>query len=247
MFSATIDATAFRNALASVEVLVEECRIHVDSDGMRLRAADPALVALVDLTLDAEQFEQYEASEAVLGVNLERLSEILSVAETGDTVRMEFDERSRKLDVEVGTLSYTLGLLDPDSIRDEPDLPDLEPPAEVTLDGRHIDRGVKAAEMVSDHLRLAVDPDRETLVIAAEGDTDEVLVELGRQEVAALSPGPADSLYSLDYLTAINRVIPRGQTVTLELGEEFLAGFEFVVPEADQPVTYRVAPRLQRA
>jgi proliferating cell nuclear antigen len=247
MFTAIIDAKAFRNALESVGVLVEECRVHVDSDGMRFCAADPALVALVDLTLDAEQFEHYEASETVLGVNLERLSEILSVAETGDKVRMEFDKSSRKLDVEVGTLSYTLGLLDPASIREEPDLPDLEAPAEVALEGSHIDRGVTAAEMVSDHLRLAVDEDRETFAIEAEGDTDDVAVELGRDEVTELVPGPADSLYSLDYLTKINRMIPNDETVRLELGEEFLAGLEFEVPEAEQHVSYRIAPRIQHA
>lgn len=247
MFTATIEANAFRNALEAVGVLVEECRVHVDSDGMRFRAADPALVALVDLTLDAEQFEQYEARETVLGVNLDRLAEILGVAERGDHVRMAFDDESRKLHVDVGTLSYTLGLLDPQSIRDEPDLPDLEPPAEVALEGYHIDRGVTAAEMVSDHLRLAVDEDSETFAIEAEGDTDDVAVELGRDEVAKLVPGPADSLYSLDYLTRINRVIPGDTTVTLELGEEFLAGLEFEVPEAEQSVSYRIAPRIQHA
>lgn len=247
MFEATIEAKAFRRALEAVGVLVEECRVHVDSDGMRFRAADPALVALVDLTLDAERFERYEATEGVLGVNLDRLTEILGVAERGDRVRMALDDESRKLHVDVGTLSYTLGLLDPASIRDEPDLPDLEPPAEVALEGYHIDRGVKAAEMVSDHLRLAVDEASETFSIEAEGDTDDVAVELGRDDVATLVPGPADSLYSLDYLTKINRVIPNHETVTLELGEEFLAGLAFEVPEAEQPVSYRIAPRIQHA
>ncbi|MFC7071860.1 DNA polymerase sliding clamp [Halovenus rubra] len=247
MFTATIDAKAFRNVLESVGVLVEECRVHIDSDGMRFRAADPALVALVDLTLDAEHFEHYEARETVLGVNIERLTEILSVAESGDSIQMELDISSHKLTVEVGTLSYTLGLLDPDSIRDEPDLPDLEPPATVTLKGYHIDRGVKAAEMVSNHLRLAVDEDEETFAIEAEGDTDDVAVELGREEVTSLAPGSADSLYSLEYLTAINRVIPNDEPVTLELGEEFLAGLEFEVPEAKQSVSYRIAPRMQYA
>ena len=247
MFTATIEANAFRNVLEAVGVLVDECRVHVDSDGMRVRAADPAMVALVDLTLDAERFERYEASETVLGVNLERLTEILGVAERDDHVRMELDESSRTLHVDVGALSYTLGLLDPNSIRDEPDLPDLEPPAEVALEGYHIDRGVKAAEMVSDHLRFAVDEDSETFSIEAEGDTDDVSVELTRDEVTNLVPGPADSLYSLDYLTKINRVIPNDRTVTLELGEEFLAGVAFEVPEAGQPVSYRIAPRIQRA
>lgn len=247
MVRATIDATALQNVLEAVGVLVDECRIQVTREGMRFRAADPALVALVDVTLEADCFDEYNVSETVLGVNLTRLQDVLGVAENGEIVELTVDHATRTLQIEIGTLSYTLGLLDPDSIRGEPDLPGLDPPAEVTLDGAHIDRGVRAAEMVSDHLRLAVDEDRKTFSLEADGDTDDVAVELGQEEVTALAPGPADSLYSLDYLTAITRVMPSDATVTLELGEEFLAGIQFDVPETDQPVSYRIAPRIQHA
>lgn len=247
MVTATIDATALQTVVEAVGVLVDECRVRVTPEGMRFRAADPALVAMVDVTLDVSCFEQYEAVETVLGVDLDRLAAVLSVADSGDQVDLSLDETTRTLRVAVGTLSYTLGLLDPDSIRDEPDLPDLDPPATVTLSGTHIDRGVQAAEMVSDHLRLAVDEDSRTFALQADGDTDDVAVELGDEDVQSLSPGPADSLYSLDYLQAITRVMPADAMVTLELGEEFLAGIRFDLPEADQTVSYRIAPRIQHA
>jgi proliferating cell nuclear antigen len=247
MVIATIDATALQTVVEAVGVLVDECRVRVTSDGMRFRAADPALVAMVDVTLDASCFEHYECTETVLGLDLDRLAAVLGVAERGDSVDLSLDATTRTLHVGVGTLSYTLGLLDPDSIRDEPDLPDLDPPAEVTLSGAHIDRGVTAAAMVSDHLRLAVDEERETVSLQADGDTDDVVVELGDNDLQSFSPGPADSLYSLEYLKAITRVMPSDAAVTLELGEEFLAGIHFDLPDADQTVSYRVAPRIQHA
>jgi proliferating cell nuclear antigen len=247
MVTATIEATALQNVLEAVGVLVDECRIQVTTEGMRFRAADPALVALVDVRLPTDCFEEYDVTETVLGVDIKRLQDILRVADHGEYVALTVEDATRTLQVDIGTLSYTLGLLDPDSIRGEPDVPDLEAPAEVTLEGAHIDRGVRAAGMVSDHLRLAVDEDRETFSLEADGDTDDVAVELGRDEVTALTPGPADSLYSLEYLTAITRVMPSDARVTLELGEEFLAGIQFEVSQTDQPVSYRIAPRIQHA
>ena len=245
MFSATIAVSPFRDVLAAAGALVEECRIRVDPEGLRIRAADPAMVALVEVSLDADVFERYEATEEVLGVDLDRLREVLTVADADDQLRLELDAETRTLGVEIGTLSYTLALIDPESIRDEPDLPAHDPPAEVQVRGAQLDRGIRAADMVADHLRLRVDDDAEQFAIEAEGDTDDVAVELTREEVEELVAGHADSLYSLDYLRAMNKAIPAEATVSLELGEEFLAGVHFDATEPGPAVSYRLAPRIQ--
>lgn len=204
------------------------------------------MVALIDVSLDAEAFEQYEATDEVLGVDLERLREVLDVADADDLLRLELDAETRTLGVEIGTLSYTLALLDPGSIREEPDLPAQDPPARVALRGAQLDRGIRAADMVADHLRLRVDEDTEQFATEAEGDTDDVAVELTREELASLVAGRADSLYSLDYLREMNRAIPAEASVTLELGEEFLAGVHVDAGDPGPQVSYRLAPRIQQ-
>jgi proliferating cell nuclear antigen len=245
MFRATIAVSPFEELLDAVAVLVDECRVRVDPGGVQIRAADPAMVALVEVSLSADAFKRYEADGEVLGVDIERLCEVLRVADGDEMIRLELDPETRTLGIEIGTVSYTLALLDPASIRDEPELPAHDPPAEVRLRGTHLDRGIRAADMVADHLRLRVDDEAEQFAIEAEGDTDDVAVELTREEVEELVAGRADSLYSLDYLREMNKAIPREATVSLELGEEFLAGVHFDATEPGPAVSYRLAPRIQ--
>ncbi|MFB6361378.1 MAG: DNA polymerase sliding clamp [Halobacteriales archaeon] len=245
MFKAIVDAETLQEALDSVSVLVDECKIHLNEDGLAIRAVDPANVGMVDLELAAEAFESYQADGGLIGVNLSRLEDIAKMANAGQLVQLELDEETRKLHIDTDGLEYTLALIDPDSIRKEPDLPDLDLPAHIVLEGSNIDRAVKAADMVSDHIALGVDEDTETFYVDAEGDTDDVHFELGRADLIDLTVGPARSLFSLDYLKDMNRAIPKNGEVTVHLGEEFPVEMEFEIAEGQGHVTYLLAPRIQ--
>jgi proliferating cell nuclear antigen len=143
-------------------------------------------------------------------------------------------------------LSYTLALIDPDSIRQEPDIPDLDLPAEIIVEGQQLDRGIKAADMVSDHIRLRVDEDEPAFYVEAEGDTDDVDLRLGEGDLISLdTSGPADSLFSLDYLKDMNKAIPKDAEVRVELGEEFPVKLHYTFAEGLGEVTFMLAPRIQ--
>ena len=245
MFKAIVSASTLRDALDSVSVLVDECKIRLNEDGIGIRAVDPANVGMVDLTLEAAAFESYEADGGVIGVNLARLEDIAGMANSGDLVHLELDEETRKLHIRIDGLSYTLALIDPDSIRQEPDIPDLDLAAEIVVEGAQLDRGIKAADMVSDHIRLRVDEGTETFFIEAQGDTDDVDLELGRDALIDLTAGAADSLFSLDYLKDMNKAIPGDAEVTVELGEEFPVKLHYELAEGQGHVTYMLAPRIQ--
>jgi proliferating cell nuclear antigen len=245
MFRAIVSASTLQDALDSVSVLVDECKVRLNEDELSIRAVDPANVGMVDLTLPAAAFESYEADGGVIGVNLSRLEDIAGMADADDLVHLELDEETRKLHIEMDGLSYTLALIDPDSIRQEPDLPDLDLPANVVLEGAQLGRGITAADMVSDHIRLRVDPDAEAFYIEAEGDTDDVDLELDREDLIDLTAGPADSLFSLDYLKDMNRAIPSDAEVVVELGEEFPVKLHYEFAEGMGDVTFMLAPRIQ--
>lgn len=221
MFKAIVGASTLQDALDSVSVLVDECKIRLNDEELSIRAVDPANVGMVDLTLEAAAFESYEADGGVIGVNLARLEDIAGMANSGDLIHLELNEETRKLHIEIDGLSYTLALIDPDSIRQEPDIPDLDLASEIVVEGAQINRGITAADMVSDHIRLRVDETDEAFFIEAEGDTDDVDLRLAREDLIALTAGPADSLFSLDYLKDMNKAIPSDAEVTIELGEEF--------------------------
>jgi proliferating cell nuclear antigen len=243
MFKAIVRSGTLLAALDSVSVLVDECKIRLGEDKLTIRAMDPANVGMVNLGLDVSAFESYETDGGVIGVDLTRLEDIASMANADDLIHLELDEETRKLQIKIDGLEYTLALIDPDSIRQEPDLPDLDLPALVVIEGRDIDRAVKAADMVSDHIALGVDPDDEYFYVDAEGDTDDVHFELDRDDLIDLTAGDAHSLYSLDYLKNMNKAIASDAEVSTELGEEFPVKLHFDIAEGQGNVTFLLAPR----
>ncbi|MFD1646508.1 DNA polymerase sliding clamp [Haloarchaeobius litoreus] len=245
MFKAIVSAETLKTTLDSVSVLVDECKVHLDEDGIEIRAVDPANVGMVDLRLSAEAFESYEADGGVIGVNLSRLEDIAGMADAGQLVELELDEETRKLHIQIDGLEYTLALIDPDSIRQEPDIPDLDLSAEIVIEGKDINRAVKASDMVSDHIALGVDADDELFYVDAEGDTDDVHLELTTEQLIDLQAGDARSLFSLDYLKDMNKAIPADAEVTLELGAEFPLKITFPIAEGQGSVLFVLAPRIQ--
>jgi proliferating cell nuclear antigen len=246
-FSAIIEGSTIANALDSVSVLVDECKIRFKPDEMTIRAVDPANVGMVGLRLSDESFESYKGGgeENVIGINLGRFEDIIGMANSGDLVQMELNERTRKLEIHIDGLSYTLALIDPDSIRQEPDIPNLDLPAEVVAEGRQINRGITAADMVSDHITLRVDEQDEAFFIEAEGDTDDVDLRLSSDDLVDINAGPANSLFSLDYLKDMNKAIPKTAEVTMEVGEEFPVKLHYTLDDGRTAVTYMLAPRIQ--
>ena len=207
MFKAIVSADTLKTTLDSVSVLVDECKIHLEEDGLEIRAVDPANVGMVDLSLSADAFESYEADGGLIGVNLSRLEDIAGMADAGQLVSLELDEETRKLHIQIDGLEYTLTLIDPDSIRQEPDIPDLD--------------------------------------LAAEGDADDVHLELDRDDLIDLTAADAHSLFSLDYLKDMDKAIPKDAEVTMELGEEFPVKMHFDIAEGMGHVTFMLAPRIQ--
>jgi len=221
-FAVTARVETLEAALEPVSALVDECKVRFDDEGISIRAVDPANVGMVDMTLDAAGCESLVADEGVIGVNLERLEDILGMGGSDDVVSLELNEETRKLDIEIDQLSFTLALIDPDSIRQEPDIPDLELPVTAAMEGQHLLRGLSAADLVADRVRLRADPDAEAVFVEAEGDTDDVELTLGADElVSADVPEAADSLFSLDYLSDMGRPVPDDVIVTARLGTEF--------------------------
>lgn len=246
LFEASIEAGSFQNAMTSVNAIVDECRIHLCDDGLVIRAVDPANVAMIDETITDDAFKSYSTDCGEIGIYLDRMMDVVSIADDSETlVQLTLNPEIRKLEMQVGSVEYTLALIDPDSIRMEPDIPDLDWPAEVSIDSAEFERGIRAGDMVADHLEYIVDPDAQQFITTADGDTDDVHLELGEDDVKNASWGVADSLFSLDYLKDIRKPIPSGTTLRLEMGEEFPLMLSFTMADETVEVTYMLAPRIQ--
>jgi proliferating cell nuclear antigen len=169
------------------------------------------------------------------------------MAESGDDVIAELDPDTKKLDLSFpqSNLEYTLALIDPDSVRKEPDIPDLNLPSTYSLSGTTVSRGLRAADLVSDHITL-IGRDDDQLQFRADGDTDstELSVSDDLHEGQLEGDDPVHSMFSLVYLNDLTGPIPGGATVRLRLGDELPIRFRYSF-ESDVDVKALIAPRIQ--
>lgn len=249
-FQAVTAAGVIADAVDAVDALVEECIVAAGPGGLTAAAQDPATVALVSLDLPASAFESYEASGVDLGVDLGRLGDVVGMADADDPVHLALDAESRTLGVRVGELVYTLGLIDPEVIREPPDMGDLSDrfAADVTIAGREVAHFVRAADMVADHLELGATD--EGFSAAAEGDADEVRVDHPGDECEAFDVDRGDdadevtSLFSVSYLDAVAGVVPGDADVRVRFGDG--QPVEFTFDRDGGSVRYVVAPRIRK-
>jgi len=246
-FSAIVDADILADALEPVSALVSECKIHVNESGLEITAVDPANVGMVDMELDASACAHYDADGGVLGVNLDRFEDVLGMADADDMVKLDLNEETRQLDITIDGLEYTLALIDPDSIRQEPDIPDLDLPATYVFKASELGRAVTAADLVSDHITI-VGKREDELVISAEGDTDDAVVTVGDEKLLSgrhAEDSPVRSLFSLDYLKSMAGPIGNETEVSLVVGQEFPVILQYSMHDGDVSVKNVLAPRIQ--
>lgn len=228
--------------------LVSECRMHFSEHGIHVAVVDPANVAMVNPgDLAPEAFEHYKApGEVTIGVNLERLIEYVKPADAGAPVNIAIDMETRHLLIEYGETELSMGLIDPDSIRSEPDIADLDLPNIATLTGEQFDHALTVADLVSDHVRVAVDTDAETLAFTTRGDIDEGGVEYDADDLIDTAfMEDTEALFSLDYLRTMAKPMPEDGEIELRCGHEYPIKMSWSTFDGAFSVSQMVAPRIQ--
>ena len=208
-FYATIEARRFKRLLRAVSAVVEECRIHLEPEGFVIRAVDGANVAMIDLSASAEVFEFYDASGGVIGVDIGRLYEVARMADASDHLHLRLDQETRKLHVRIKELEYTLGIIDPETIRQEPDLPELEFAAELTLSKDEFSREFEFREIgfLADGIRID-ESERVLQLLDANVELSCLLIETEVEMIAGVShPGPLLETTDVDSDYSAGRVV----------------------------------------
>jgi len=115
MFKAIIESDKLKEMIEAVSSIVDEGKLNLSSDGISIKAVDPANVAMVSLNLNSDAFEEFNASEGELGVDLKRLGDIVDMAQKAEMVELELDEEQHKLIIRMSGLTYKIALLAPSS------------------------------------------------------------------------------------------------------------------------------------
>lgn len=244
MFKADIKADVLESFLDRPLAMVSEAKLQLGTGGLSITAVDAANVGMVDVQLRAPAFEKYESDGAMIGVDLERFADVVDMANSGDVVHVYLDEETRKLHVEAGTMDFEIGLIDPDMIRQEPDIPDVDLPATVTLSGAQLSRAHEGSDMVARSFTLAMDD--EAFTISADGDTDRFSERYTERDVEHMSTADAEGMYSVDYFKDIVKTLSKDDHVTVKLGQELPTQVEMAFAGGKGHVEYMVAPRIDK-
>ena len=243
MFKAKVKSEVLKTILDAVSTLVDEAKIQVTPDGISLKAVDPAHVAMVELTIGKKAFAEYKATEMDLGIDLDKLKDILKLAGGQDLIDIEYKEDSHRLVFKIGNITRRMALVDTANLGD-PKVPNLNLPNQVTVLAGELQQGIKASEAVSDHIALVAHG--KSFELIADGDTDQVHLSLSDGQLIKIqAPDKSRSLFSLDYFSNMSKVVRSGDAVTLHLGSDYPVKIEFDIAEGAGHITYLLAPRIE--
>jgi len=260
-FSGEVDKHYFEEYLSAVDSLVDEAIIRITDSGIETKAVDPANVAMVETELGFGAFLESEGDEQAFGVGTRRLSELIADVEDS-TVSLDFDPGPRKLNLGIGPYHYTHSCIDPDSIRKEPTIPEMDLAFSADINIDQLRQAIEWFHEFTTHVRVGYDTANSKFWIEAmERDrsgsvqTDDGVFELDRSDLERVrETGEADSHFSLDYFKDIIGAVPDGYPVTIRVGEEFpmelsyKIGWEETGPGegiAHGEVKFMQAPRIQ--
>jgi len=243
MFKARMKADVLRELIAVVGTLVEEVKFNITSEGLALRAVDPAHVAMVELVLKAGAFEELKATSGEIGVDIEKFREILKLARAGSSIKLQHDEEKNKLVVALDNLTRRMSLVDTAGMSD-PKVPNVNLPAKVTIKAEELGQGIRASESISDHIALIITPD--FFELSAEGESDSVSLKLPKDLLESLeAKDTVKSLFSLDYFANMIKSVGSAPSIALNLGTDYPVRIEFDIAGGEGHVKYLLAPRIE--
>ena len=93
MFLKTIQASAFKNIFEVLKDILNDVNVSFSKKGIHMLTLDNARTAMVELFLDASQFEEYSCeNEIIVGINTTNVFRVLKSVTTNDVLVMRIND-----------------------------------------------------------------------------------------------------------------------------------------------------------
>jgi len=237
-----LSARDLKTILNAVNVLVSEARFRFTKQGLQIRAVDAANVAMVIVNAGAEIFDRYILeSETVLGVDVLRLANVSKSLDSRSLA--ELAVVNKMLSLSSGIMTYTVALIDPDAIRKEPRLPNLDLAAEVVIGAGEFRKAISAVDRVSDE--VVFEKTDTGFRIAGAGDVESVAYTFGNSELIEVKDGKARAKYSLEYVKEFCRIANEATQLKIRFDSDNICWLTFEI-RTGFGIEYILAPRVER-
>jgi len=247
MFEAKIsEASVLSDSIKAIyELIKEEVSFKLTSDGMSMRAMDPANVAMVSFKLLVPAFEAYKLEQDMtIGVDMERLYNVLKQSLPGDAVVLKAEETKLHIIYEGQTRRrFSIPLLELSG--EERKAPNLEFGVTVKMKPEAMKQALSDAKVVADSAIFNAMSDK--LIISANGDTGEVEVELTKDNEQLLALDVQEesrARYALDYLEKMIKGTKLSNEVILKFKTDYPIEIDYALKDTLM-LSFILAPRVE--
>ena len=245
MFELTVKAETLRNVFSILTSITGEIKLVANQDGWRVRAVDPAHVAMVDMELDQKAFSEYQVEPMELGLNVERLLDHIKTAKADEDIHMKLDADNRMI-VSMSNLTLKFPLVDSSGFSD-PKVPNLTLPVSLKLNSAELQKGLKASQSLSDYLTFNCQDDKLTMTSTEDLSSMTLELKKGVEFAQEKFEGPAKSSFSLDYFSQLMKGVGANRDIVLHIGNSYPLKLEFEFSDGLGKVRYLLAPRIESA
>ncbi len=243
MFKARIRMEVLREMVEVISTLVSEVKLGISKDGIDVKAVDPSHVAMLVLKLNKNAFEEFTGEPTEIGVDVEKMKEVLRLCKPGDTLDLQYDGGKNRLVLHVGKVTRHMSVVDPAGITD-PKVPNVAPPGIAVVRTEELRQGIRGSERISDHVTITLDP--VSFTMHSEGETDRVDLKLPKESLKRLDAKESvKSMYPLDFFSNMVKSITSSEEVTLHVGNEYPLKIEFQVAGGKGEGRFLLAPRVE--
>lgn len=248
----TATGRTLRPAKRMIGAVCDETRLQVTTDGLRVCMVDRYNVVMVELDVPDSAFDAYDVENpTTLGVSMDSLGSVLQHARYGkdsnDMVDLYANNAALRtvVDREFGATEATLResrpLIDPDLVRETPEIPELDLDVETEIAPETFVRAVNTCADGGNYMVLEASED--TIHLSRDTDMAQTEIDL----VADVSrPTDGETLFGMNYLEMVAKGLRSGyvDNVTLKWAEEYplQVGFE---REDCYSGMYFIAPRMR--
>jgi DNA polymerase III sliding clamp (beta) subunit (PCNA family) len=239
--------TTARNLLAwtrPIAAVSDECILDTSElDSVTTYVVDVANAQMISIRIPDHAWDDLEVDGSHIAVDLPSLIERIEQFHPDDqiTLTTETDDDGMWLKITDAHSTYTMRIIDPIHCRKTPTEPTINSAAQFAITPDTLKRIIKQSEVVSDCIKIGMDPANEVWVLA-KGETDKYDTHLSFDtEVIAHKLATVSSLFALDYLKDISPHLKGG--ILIGLGNDEAIQMCCRIHEAS--VRYIQAPRIE--
>jgi len=245
---AKINVKDLRKILDAVCYFSEETNINVSQGKMNIKQVDQGHVCMINLDVKKELFEEYNASDFTVNMDIGKLNNLIKIARGGEMVTLKIDSKDGNfILVKFGVLERRLGFIC-NGDEKQTKVPDVFTTAKIGIRKRELEEFFKASMQIADHFKIIVD--KETAELLTIDDDDKLSAKFTKGEkneylFGMTAEKKTTSMYSTDYAINCIRAAKDDTPLNVSFGEDKPVNIEYELNEGSMKFRYLIAPRIE--